>query len=197
MKKLFFLMMICASSLILAQKMKVLSGNFDFLKGEKELNVKFDFSNATFYKEKMTESQYLEKRAKEIANDKGEAEVEKWKADWKYSKETTFVDKFLASMNKNMPIKTSVNPNAKYTVVVETIWIYPGWFAGVMNQPSKVSTLLKFVESANPSNILLTIEASKAPGDNFIGLPNNNDRIAEGYAKTGKSLAKMIDKKID
>ncbi len=197
MKKLLILVMISASSLILAQKMKVLSGNFDFLKGEKELNVKFDFSNATFYKEKMTESQYLDKRAKEIASDKGEAEVEKWKADWKYSKETTFVDKFLASMNKNVAIKTSVNPNAKYTVVVETIWIYPGWFAGVMNQPSKVSTLLKFVESANPSNILLTVEASKAPGDNFIGLPNNNDRIAEGYAKTGKSLAKMIDKKID
>lgn len=197
MKKLFLFVMIGSSSFILAQKMKVLSGNFDFLKGEKELNVQFDYSNATFYNEKMTESQYVDKRAKEISKDKGEAEVEIWKADWKYSKETSFMEKFLASMNKNVAIKTSVNPDAKYTVIVETIWIYPGWFAGVMNQPSKVSTLLKFVESANPSNILLTIEATKAPGDNFIGLPNNNDRIAEGYAKTGKSLAKMIDKKID
>ncbi|MCY0969836.1 hypothetical protein [Chryseobacterium wangxinyae] len=90
MKKLLILVMISASSLILAQKMKVLSGNFDFLKGEKELNVKFDFSNATFYKEKMTESQYLDKRAKEIASDKGEAEVEKWKADWEIFKGNHF-----------------------------------------------------------------------------------------------------------
>ena len=37
MKKLFLFVMIGSSSFILAQKMKVLSGNFDFLKGEKEL----------------------------------------------------------------------------------------------------------------------------------------------------------------
>ena len=49
MKKLFLFVMIGSSSFILAQKMKVLSGNFDFLKGEKELNVQFDYSNATFY----------------------------------------------------------------------------------------------------------------------------------------------------
>ncbi len=30
----------------------------------------------------------------------------------------------------------------------------------------------------------------------FVGIPNTNDRIAEGYAKTAKSLAKLITKKI-
>lgn len=196
MKKLLLIVMVITSSFVLAQKMKVVSGNFEFLKGEKELNVEFDYSTVTFYKEKMTEAQYLEKRVKEIAKDKGDAEAKRWKTDWNSSKETSFVDKFLASMNKNMAIKTGLNPNAKYTVIVVTTWIYPGWFAGVMNQPSKVSTLLKFVETANPGNALLAIEATNAPGDNFVGLPNNNDRIAEGYAKTGKTLAKMIEKKI-
>ncbi|MFY7816542.1 MAG: hypothetical protein ACOVRK_15280, partial [Chryseobacterium taeanense] len=77
-----------------------------------------------------------------------------------------------------------------------TVWIYPGWFAGVMNQPSKLSTVLKFVEKSDPSNVLLEIESKNAPGDNFVGLPNNNDRISEGYAKTAKTLARMIEKKI-
>ncbi|GAA0885543.1 hypothetical protein GCM10009120_41420 [Sphingobacterium siyangense subsp. cladoniae] len=30
----------------------------------------------------------------------------------------------------------------------------------------------------------------------FVGITNTNDRIAEGYAKTAKSLAKLITKKI-
>ena len=196
MKKLLLLALITISTFVMAQKMKIVFGNFDFLKGQKELNVDFDYSHMTFYKEKMTEDQYLAKREKEISADKGAAEYEMWKKDWDYSKSTTFVDKFLASMNKNMDIKAAVNSNAKYTVVVETVWIYPGWFGGVMNQPSKVSTQLKFIEKSNPSNILLEITATNAPGDNFVGLPNNNDRIAESYAKTGKTLAKMIDNKV-
>lgn len=100
-------------------------------------------------------------------------------------------------MNKNTFIVTSLNnKQAKYTLTVKTVWIYPGWFAGVMAQPSKVSTVLKFTETANPTIILLEIESKEAPGDNFIGVPNNNDRIAEGYAKTAKTLAKKISKKV-
>src|SRR5690606_30545080 len=132
---------------------------------------------------------------KEIGDDKGKAEADKWLADWEYSKENSFIDKFIASMNKNMKITASKDSDAKYTLIVETTWIYPGWFAGVMKQPAKVSTNLKFVETANPGNVLLVIGSKDAPGDSYMGVANNNDRIAEGYAKTGKSLAKMIAKK--
>jgi len=178
-----------------AQKMKVESGNFDFLKGQSELKVEFNFDKATFYNEKMSEDEYIQKRVKEITADKGKAEADKWKNDWDYSKANSFIDKFLASMNKNMKIRSSADADAKYTLIVETTWIYPGWFAGVMKQPAKVSTSLKFVETANPGNVLLVVSSKNAPGDNFVGVANNNDRIAEGYAKTGKSLAKLIDKK--
>lgn len=72
-------------------------------------------------------------------------------------------------MNKTRVIRTSVNNNdAKYTLLVETVWIYPGWYAGVMVQPPKVSNVLKFVETSNPLTILLEIESIKAPGDNFV-----------------------------
>ena len=190
--------MMITASFVLAQKMKVVSGSFDFLKGEKELNLQMDYTQMRFYKENMDENAYISKQEKDIQEaNKSPQEFEKWEKDWEYSKNTQFVDKFLASMNKNTDINTSVNnPNAKYTLIVMTTWIYPGWFAGIMNQPSKLNTLLKFVETANPENVLLTIESIKAPGNNFVGLPNNNDRISEGYAKTAKTLAKMIDKKV-
>ncbi|WP_042720742.1 hypothetical protein [Flavobacterium sp. B17] len=198
MKKLLLVFLIFLTGVVCAQKMKVISGNFDFLKGEKELDLQMDYSHIKFYKENMDEAAYIAKQEKDIQKaNKSPEEFQAWKKDWEYSKNTQFVDKFLASMNKNTDIKTSVdNPSAKYTLLVETVWIYPGWFAGVMNQPSKLSTVLKFVEKSDPSNVLLEIESKNAPGDNFVGLPNNNDRISEGYAKTAKTLARMIEKKI-
>ncbi|MCF2220117.1 hypothetical protein H9Q08_12480 [Chryseobacterium sp. PS-8] len=198
MKKTFLSFLVFLACALHAQKMKVISGNFDFLKGQTELNLKMDYSHITFYKENIDEAGYIAKQEKAIQKaGKSHEEFEKWKKDWEYSKNTQFVDKFLASMNKNTDIKTSVNnSSAKYTLIVETVWIYPGWFGGIMNQPSKLSTLLKFVETENPSHVLLEIEGKNAPGDNFVGLPNNNDRISEGYAKTAKTLAQMIEKKI-
>lgn len=197
MKKLALAFLVFLTGMAYAQKMKVISGNFDFLKGQTALNLKMDYSHMTFYKENMDEAAYIVKQESDIRKaGKSPDEFEKWKKDWEYSKNTQFVDKFLASMNKNTDIKTSVNNfSAKYTLIVETVWIYPGWFAGIMNQPSKLSTLLKFVETADPSRVLLEIESKNAPGDNFVGLPNNNDRISEGYAKTAKTLAHMIEKK--
>lgn len=198
MKKLSLVFLVLLTGLLNAQKMKVTSGNFDFLKGQTELNLQMDYSHVKFYKENMDEVAYVAKQEKDIQKaGKSPDEFEKWKKDWDYSKNTQFAEKFLASMNKNMDLKTSLdNPTAKYTLIVETVWIHPGWFAGVMNQPSKLTTLLKFVETADPSQVLLEIESKNAPGDNFVGLPNNNDRIAEGYAKTAKTLARMIEKKI-
>ncbi|WP_294199275.1 hypothetical protein [Chryseobacterium endophyticum] len=198
MKKLALTFFVFLMGMVCAQKMKVTSGNFDFLKGQTELNLQMDYSHVKFYKENMDETAYIAKQEKDIQKaGKSPEEFEKWKKDWAYSKDTQFTEKFLASMNKNTDIKTSVNnPSAKYTLIVETVWIYPGWFAGIMNQPSKLSTLLKFVETADRSHVLLEIDSKNAPGDNFVGLPNNNDRISEGYAKTAKTLARMIENKI-
>ncbi len=183
-----------------AQKMKVESGSFDFLKGQTEINVAFNYENVTFYKEEMSEQEYIQKRVKEITEDKNKAEADKWLNDWNKSKEEDFIDKFMLSFKKNMEkpkINIKQGNDAKYTLIVEAVWIYPGWFAGVMKQPAKVSTRLKFVETANPDNVLLVITSKNAPGDiAFVGVPNHNDRMAEGFAKTGKSLAKLLEKKI-
>lgn len=198
MKKLVLTIFVFLMGMVSAQKMRVTSGNFDFLKGQTELNLKMDYRHVEFYKENMNEAAYIAKQEKDIQKaGKSPDEFERWKKDWEYSKDTQFVDKFLASMNKNSDFKTSVNnSSAKYTLIVETVWIYPGWFGGIMNQPSKLSTLLKFVETSDPSHVLLEIDSKNAPGDNFVGLPNNNDRISEGYAKTAKTLAHLIEKKI-
>ncbi len=197
MKKTVLLSLLVMCSFLFGQKMKVESGNYDFLKGVTDLKVTFDFSHAKFYNENMDENQYISKRFSDIEKDKGKEEAEKWKKDWEYSKNTSFVDKFLTSFNKSIDIKASTDSNSQYTLNVKTIWIYPGWFGGVMSQPAKVSTILTFTETNNPSTVLLQISSEKAPGDgNFIGVANNNDRISEGYAKTAKSLVRKISSRI-
>lgn len=64
-----------------------------------------------------------------------------------------------------------------------------------MKQPAKVTTNLKFVETANKSNVLLEITSEESPGDQWGSNFSNETRIGEGYAKTAKSLSKMILKK--
>lgn len=201
MKKLLTTLLVSAvvATTGFAQKMKVLSGDFDFLKGQEAIVVKLDFSEVTFYNENLSEKEYIDKRVKEI-EEKEPGESANWVKDWESFRDTRFLDKFISIATENSKsanIDFVKDGSTPYTLIVKAIWIYPGWFGGVMKQHAKISTLLQFVESADPSHVLLAIEADKAPGDiAFVGIPNNNDRIAEGFAKTGKTLAQLIDKKL-
>ena len=200
MKKLMMLAGLFVSCTMMSQDMEVVKGDFGFLKDQKEINVEFDYSKMTLMKEKKAEAQYVEERAKEL-NEKNKGVGDIWKKKWHPSKELIWNPKFLELINvvlskdgKEVSFQEGLTA-AKYTLIVETVWIYPGWDAGIMKQPAKVSTNLKFVETANKSNVLLEISSENAPGDQWGNNYSNESRIGEGYAKTAKSLAKMLLKK--
>lgn len=199
MKKIVFALLF-VSSIMTAQDMDVVKGNFDFLKDQKEINVEFDYSKMTVLAEKLTEEQYVAKRSAEL-NEKAKNTGDIWKKKWYSSRELIWNPKFLELINvvlakekKDITFQEGLT-NAKYTLIVQTVWIYPGWDAAVMKQKAKVSTVLKFVETKNKSNVLLEISSEEAPGDQWGNNFSNESRIGEGYAKTAKSLAKMILKK--
>ena len=54
----------------------------------------------------------------------------------------------------------------------------------------------KIVETANRSNVLVVMSSENAPGDQWGNNFSNESRIGEGFAKTGKTLAKVIAKQI-
>ena len=200
MKKLMMLAGFFVSCTMMSQNMEVIKGDFGFLKDQKEVNVEFDYSKMTLMKEKKAEAQYVEDRAKEL-NEKNKGTGDIWKKKWNPSKELIWNPKFLELINvvflkdgKEVSFQEDLK-EAKYTLIVETVWVYPGWDAGVMKQPAKVTTNLKFVETANKSNVLLEISSENAPGDQWGNNYSNESRIGEGYAKTAKSLAKMLLKK--
>ena len=201
MKKVLVIAVLFISSISFAQDMEVVKGDFGFLNGQKEINVEFDYSKMTLMKENKTEEVYVAERSKEL-NDKNKGVGDIWKKKWQSSKELIWTPKFLELLNTVLS-KKKVDMNfqegltsAKYTLIVQDIWVFPGWDIGMMKQPAKVSTRLKFVETANKSNVLLEITTDKAPGDQWGSNYSNESRIGEGFAKTGKSLAGMIIKKL-
>lgn len=192
-----YLLTICLllSILSFGQKIQVLSGNTDFLKDQKDINIELVFDNVKFYDENKTEAEYLEKREKDVLNNpkRGEKYWKEWLADWNENRETTFLDKFIKGTTKSKKYNFVKNPDAKYTLIINSEWIYPGYHAGIAIEPAKLSTTLNFVETANPSTILLSIKSDKVKGTS-----GKNDfvmeygRIASAFESTGKLLAKEL-----
>lgn len=199
MKKVLVLAVMLVSTLVTAQRMDVEKGDFAFLNGQTAINIEFDYSKLKLLKENKTEAEYIADRAKEL-NDKNSGVGEVWKKKWQGAKKAIWEPKFLELVNivlakkdKNLSFQEELT-SAKYTLIVEATWIFPGWDAMVMKQPAKVSTTLKFVETANRSNVVLEISTKDAPGDQYGNNFSNESRIGEGFAKTGKSLAGYIIK---
>lgn len=195
MKKILLFLLLAISTSLMSQRVKVISGDYNFLKGEKFLKVVFKFNDVKFEKKNLTEDEFITNRMLEIEKAKGKEEAEKWKSDWEYTKQKTFPEKFLASWNKNTSIEASTKfEKTKYTLIVEPKWIHVGSFVmPFANDVSLLNSILTFVETDHPDHIFMVVEGIKATGDNGFGVPNHNDRVAECYAKTSKMLALKVD----
>lgn len=199
MKKILTLVLAIACSHIYAQKINVEQGGFDFLIGQKEVNVEFDYSNLTLLKENLTNDAYVTKRSADL-EEKGRGKGQTWAKKWDSSRELIWNPKFIELVNAYLEKKEGIYfsegiADTKYTLIVEVVWIYPGWDVGIMKQPAKVTTNLKFVETANRDSILLEVSSKNAPGDQYGNNYSNESRVGEGFAKTGKSFGKLVLKK--
>lgn len=199
MKKYLTLIVCLVSVTLFAQKLKIKNGDFDFLNGQKEINVEFVYNNMKLLKKNLPEEQYVKEHSAEL-EEKSPGKGEAWEKKWAAARELIWQPKFLELMNRyfyddhGISFKEKLS-DAKYTLLVETVWLYPGWDAAVMKQPAKVTTNLKFVETANKGTVLAEVTSENAPGDQWGSSFSNEDRIGEGYAKTGKSFAKLVEKK--
>ena len=199
MKKYLVLAVLFLSASVFAQKMKIQEGSFDFIKGQKEINVEFVYDNMTLLKKKLPEAQYVQEHSAEM-EEKLKGKGKTWEKNWTAARELIWQPKFLELMNRYFYDDHGISfeeglSDAPYTLIVETVWLFPGWDAGVMKQPAKVTTNLKFVETGNRENVLTEVTSENAPGDQWGSSFSNEDRLGEGYAKTGKSFARLILKK--
>lgn len=188
----------CIASSSLAQSIKLESGNLGFLKGETTLNIEYAYDGLTVGK--LTETAYIEEKVATY-NKKEAGTGDKWLQSWKTDRATRFEPKFEELLNKQFSSKKAglsggKHPEAKYTLVLKTTTLDPGWNAAVMRRPAMVSTRAGFYETKDRSKELGVIIIRDAPGRDAMGYDFDvGYRLQEGYAKTGKELGIFLYKK--
>jgi hypothetical protein len=197
MKKLLLLpLLVWMVSSVSAQKIVTEKGNLLDLKGESEFNLQYDFKTLSVGKYS-DEQSYIDYKKGEYAKSDPK-KAEDWEAGWKSAREKYYQPKFETQINKYIGGKASfaqANANAKYTLIVKTTFIEPGFNVGVMRQAAYIDVQYIFVESANPENVLVRLSQRKIPGADAFGYDfDASARISEAYAKAGKMLGGTLGK---
>jgi hypothetical protein len=191
MKKLalFALIQLLISGLYLdAQKMVLKSGNLDFIKGQKSLLVKYDYSNMSVGKYDKEDDYIKEKVAEGNSAEAGKGD--KWKSEW-FSKranayEPAFEELFNKVMDKEGLVCSQTAKDAVYGITVHTVSTDVGYYIGISSKPSYIDAEIIFTKASSAEK-LAVISVEKCPG---VG------GIKESYAKLGKSLAGFLLKKM-
>lgn len=191
MKKIFGLLLLTVFTGVHtnAQKVKTTSGSDEILKPESSVNIEFTYDNITVGKYK-NEQEYITAKTEEY-NKKEAGKGDSWAASWKRDKQARFEPKFLELFKLTSGM--SVAADAKYTMIVKTLSIEPGWNVGISRKNAEIDLEIWIVETSNKSNKLASFTISNVPGGTAFGYDFDTGlRISEAYAKAGKSLAKFF-----
>ncbi|WP_343635102.1 hypothetical protein [Fluviicola sp.] len=182
----------------LAQKIRTESGDLSFLKGQTELNVKYDFSDfqvGGF----SSEGDYKKKKIKEY-NEKEAGRGDTWEKSWERDKKERFPNKFEELFDKGLTGKIHAaqnNSKATYTLIVKTTFIEPGFNIGVARRNAAVAFEYIFIEGDDESKVMAKLKQPDVPGSQFGGYDyDTGARISESYAKGAKMLAAYMLKSI-
>jgi len=154
-----------------------------FLKGEKQINVVFDYSQVK-YDGDSQQKQY---------KDKGK----KWVEEWEGKRRDNNAEIFTSKMNGELKnVSVGEYPNAKYTMIVVVVDCDFGAYAGPMSVPAKLKGTIKIVKTGT-KEVLASIDMKvKQNSFTVIGTPVDFDRMYLAFdqlgQETGKKLAKVL-----
>jgi hypothetical protein len=174
--------------------------DFAFLKGQKDLNLEFNYDKLVISKNETSEDEYIKEKVAK-ANEKEPGHGEKWLAGWQKARKNSYQPKFEELLNKTLGDKLTADEgktSAKYTMIIRTVMIEPGFNVGVMKKPALTNFDILVVETADHSKVKAKGFLNNVPGSNFSGGDfDATARIQECYAKAGKMIGKSIAKAIE
>lgn len=197
MKKIVILtIFVSFAFLAQAQKIKLVSGDLTFLKGEKSINLQYNYDDVMVGD--MQEAAYIKKKVTDY-NAKEAGKGDKWLENWKNDRKTRYEPKFEELFNKYLEeVNTKAkegDASAKYTILIKTKMIEPGFNVGVVRKSAKIDVVVEISASGSPENKLAELTVYDVPGAAAMGYDfDSGERISEAYAKLGKALAKYIIK---
>lgn len=191
--------LVCLSFAGYAQRISQKSGSVSALNGQTTLNVEYDYSNFGVGKFD-NEADFVNKKVEEY-NAKEAGKGDKWKDGWISAREDRYEPKFEELFNKGAEKLglqvVNGKKDAKYTLIVRTTFVEPGFNIGVMKKPAYVNFQFDVVETANRSTKVSEQTLSNVPGTQYTDLDFDiGSRVAESYAKAGKVLAAYLSKEL-
>lgn len=195
--KMLSIALLFVSSSLMAQKVVVESGAVPSLKGQTKLKLVYDYSEMEMGKYG-SEADYKKKKVAEL-NAKTPGKGDKWLAGWESNRENRYHPKFEELLNKALDKKgcnaSQSNKDAKYTMNVKTLTLFPGWNIGISKLPAYCSYRFEIVETAAPDKVLCAMRVNNVQGSQAMGYDfDEGSRVAESYAKAGKIMAKVLGK---
>jgi hypothetical protein len=186
-KKLLLLVLLLGFFSGYSQKIILKQANFKALKGETSIRLEFLYENILIMHE-IPEKDYVAKRKAELNLNEAESGTE-WESKWYGDRKEKFEPKFALLFAKYS--KLQLNEEAKYTLILKTTAIEPGW------PEAKIDAEVLVVETVNRENVLARIVLQDIPGQHRIGADFATGlRLQEAYAKAGKDLGKVFNSKI-
>lgn len=177
-----------------AQKIKLKSGNFTELKGQKSFGLKFTYDSMVIG-ENLPEDQYLEKKKMDW-NLKEEGRAAAFVTQWYEDRKQLYEPAFAKGFDK-FSRKWTLDKDSKFTIILKTKRTEGGWNAGVVSHAAEIDGELWIVESENEGNIIVRIVFYDVKGK----ISNGGDfemttRIQSAYQIAGELLGFYLKRKI-
>jgi hypothetical protein len=154
-----------------------------FMKGEKEINVVFDYSQVK-YDGDSQQKQY---------KDKGK----KWVEEWEGKRREGNAETFLSNVNKELSklnIEVGDYPSAKYTIIVVVVDCDFGAYAGPLSVAAKLKCTIKIVKTGT-TEVLASVDLKAAQNPyTVIGTPVDFDRMYLAFGEMGEDVGEQLFK---
>lgn len=175
-----------------AQKIKVVSGDMDFLEDLAEISVTFEYPEDMKFG-KTTQDKYIERKMAE-AEKKEEGAGEAWKESFYADREEHNEPQFMGALDKYAGdlYAAQDDPDYEYTMKVKTTFVEPGFFMGFQNKKSAIDLEITFVKTDAPDVAIAVVKITKAPG---AAGPDTGFRVGDAYFTAAQQFGKLLKKK--
>jgi len=197
------------SHTLFAQKLS--SGSLEPLAGQKSVNIQFDYSKITigdaaspFATNKgISEEEYVANKVSDL-NSKKPGDGDRWAKAWVDDRTLLFQPSFLKALNdkleKSGMVVSENNSEAKYTIIVKTVFIDAGYNVGVSKKDAHINLIIDIAESSDPSKIIASVEMKnvyKKMQASYNGMTFDfavGQRLQACYDQAGISFGKFLVK---
>ena len=163
-----------------AQKFKPVP---NFLKGETEINVVFDYSKTVF--DGVSQQKYYKS--------KGAKWVEEWEGKRREGNARAFIKSINAELAKN-GVSADTNLESQYTLIVEVLDCNFGAYSGPFSVPAKLKCTIRIVKTGTTETLASVTMKEAQNSYTVVGTPVDFDRMYLAFGQMGDEVGERLTK---